>query len=36
MSLHPSWQRGLALALVVLVPLLALALPLYCFATGMW
>ena len=36
MLVHSSWQRGLALALIVLVPLLALALPLYCFATGTW
>jgi hypothetical protein len=31
-----SWHRGVALVLIAVVPLLALALPLYCFATGMW
>jgi hypothetical protein len=31
-----SWQRSLALLLIILVPVLALAEPLWCFATGIW
>ena len=34
--LSPSpWHRPLALFIVVLVPILAVAAPLWCFATGM-
>jgi hypothetical protein len=36
MLLRSSWQRTLALLLIVSVPILALAVPLWCFATGMW
>ena len=31
-----SWHRALALLIIVLVPILAVAAPLWCFATGMW
>ena len=36
MSSRSSWQRILALLIIVSVPLLALAVPLWCFATGTW
>jgi hypothetical protein len=36
MFLRSSWQRSLALLLIVAVPILALAAPLWCFATGAW
>ena len=36
MSSRSSWHRTLALLIIVLVPVLALAAPLWCFASGMW
>jgi hypothetical protein len=32
---RPPWYRALALFIIVLVPVLAVAAPLWCFATGM-
>jgi hypothetical protein len=36
MLMNATWTRPLALFIVVLVPVLAVAAPLWCFATGMW
>lgn len=35
MSSRSSWRRGLALLVIASVPVLALGMPLWCFATGM-
>jgi len=34
MLTRPFWHRPLALFIVALVPMLAIAVPLWCFATG--
>ncbi len=36
MLTRASWHRNLALFIIVLAPALAVAAPLWCFATGMW
>jgi hypothetical protein len=36
MQSRSPWYRVLALFIIVLVPILAVAAPLWCFATGMW
>jgi hypothetical protein len=34
--LHLTWRRTVALFIVIVVPLLALAVPAWCFSSGMW
>jgi nitrate reductase NapE component len=36
MLARSPWHKALAVLIIVLVPILAIAVPAWCFGTGMW